>query len=308
MTDSTTQKSEADNTGRNNPVQLATLGVLLATLIYAYWNTLVRTSEQWDSPQYSHGWLVPLFALALLYMRYEPLKAVANWEHWAGLGLLSLGLGMRVLSTGYALVIPDMVSFVPSMAGVVLLVGGVHLLRWAGPAILFLLFMYPLPDRVENMILNPLQRTATVVSTFSLQTMGVPAFSEGNNIMLPNGVDLGVVDQCAGLRMLTIFFALSVAITMVTDRPWWERIVIILSAFPIALIVNITRITVTGLLYMVSETLAEKVFHDLAGWVMMPMALGLMYVELQLLSHLFIEDEGLDATTMDFGPQHPASV
>jgi len=307
MTESTTLKTDSNKDTQYGFVQLGTLGVLLAALLFSYWNTLSRTAEHWDSPQYSHGWLVPLFAIALLWMRYEPLKQVAAWEHWAGLGLLGLGLAMRLTATGFALVIPDMVSFIPSLAGIVLLVGGVHLLRWAGPAILFLLFMYPMPDRVENMILNPLQRTATVVSTFALQTMGVPAFSEGNRILLPN-VELGVVDACSGLRMLTIFLALSVAITMVTDRPWWERIVIILSAIPIALIVNITRITATGLLYMVNEHLAERVFHDLAGWVMMPMALGLMYVELQLLSHLFIEDDSLETSGIDFGPQHPASI
>lgn len=307
MTDPNAAKAEANNANQNNPVQLATLGVLVVALIYAYWNTLLQTSEHWDSPQYSHGWLVPLFAIALLWMRYKPLQPAAAWEHWAGLVLLSLGLGMRVVATSFALVIPDMVSFVPALAGVVLMVGGRHLLQWAGPAVLFLLFMFPLPDRVENMILNPLQRMATVASTFALQTMGVPAFSEGNRILLPD-IELGVVDQCAGLRMLTIFLALSVAIIMVTDRPWWERIVIVLSSFPIALIVNITRITVTGLLYMVNANLAEHVGHDLAGWVMMPMALGLMYVELQLLSHLLIEDEGVEATSMDFGPHHPASV
>jgi len=307
MTDPNAAKAEANNANQNNPVQLATLGVLVVALIYAYWNTLLQTSEHWASPQYSHGWLVPLFAIALLWMRYKPLQPAAAWEHWAGLVLLSLGLGMRVVATSFALVIPDMVSFVPALAGVVLMVGGRHLLQWAGPAVLFLLFMFPLPDRVENMILNPLQRMATVASTFALQTMGVPAFSEGNRILLPD-IELGVVDQCAGLRMLTIFLALSVAIIMVTDRPWWERIVIVLSSFPIALIVNITRITVTGLLYMVNANLAEHVGHDLAGWVMMPMALGLMYVELQLLSHLLIEDEGVEATSMDFGPHHPASV
>lgn len=307
MTESTIVKSDSKDSTQYDYVQIGTLGFLLVALIASYWNTLVRTAEHWHSPQYSHGWLVPLFAVALLWMRYEPLKAVKNWEHWSGLGLLALGLSMRLVATRYALVIPDMVSFIPSLIGILLMCGGLSLLRWGGPAVLFLLFMYPLPDRVENMILNPLQRTATVVSTFSLQTMGVPAFSEGNRILLPD-VELGVVDACSGLRMLTIFLALSVAITMVTDRPWWERIVIILSAFPIALIVNITRITVTGLLYMVNASLAEHVFHDLAGWVMMPMALGLMYVELQFLSHLFIEDDSIESAGMDFGPQHPASI
>jgi hypothetical protein len=60
----------------------------------------------------------------------------------------------------------------------------------------------------------------------------------------------------------------------------------------IALAVNIVRITVTGILHLTTTPeLAELVFHDLAGWFMMPMALGLLYVEFQILSHLII-DEG----------------
>lgn len=65
--------------------------------------------------------------------------------------------------------------------------------------------------------------------------------------------------------MLTIFFALSTAITLVTNGPLWERVVIILSAIPIALVVNVVRITVTGVLYKYDPKLAERVFHDLAG-------------------------------------------
>jgi exosortase/archaeosortase family protein len=92
--------------------------------------------------------------------------------------------------------------------------------------------------------------------------------------------------------MLTIFVALAVAITLVTDRPMWERLVIVASAVPIAVLVNIIRITITGVLHLtVGTEVADKVFHDLAGWVMMPMALGFMYVEFQILSNLVI-DEG----------------
>ena len=91
--------------------------------------------------------------------------------------------------------------------------------------------------------------------------------------------------------MLTIFVALAVAITLVTDRPMWERMVIVLSAVPIALAVNVVRITVTGILHLTAgPELADMVFHDLAGWFMMPMALGLLYVEFQILSHLLIEE------------------
>ncbi|MBX7167458.1 MAG: exosortase/archaeosortase family protein [Pirellulales bacterium] len=289
------------NLPREQAIPLAILAVLVAILCGAYWNTLTLVYEQWESPQYSHGWLIPLFTLVLMYLRFEPFEEIADWERWTGAAIVFAGLAMRLVATRYALVIPDMVSFVPCVAGLVMLVGGLHMLRWAGPAIAFLLFMYPLPDRVESMLLQPLQRVATQVSTFLLQTMGIPAFADGNRISLPE-VELGVIDACAGLRMLTIFIALSVAITLITDKPWWERIVIILSAFPIALIVNITRITVTGILHMTAgPEIADKVFHDLAGWVMMPLALGLLYIELQLLDHLFLYDDEEDMS-LDYGP------
>jgi len=110
---------------------------------------------------------------------------------------------------------------------------------------------------------------------------------------------MGVVDACSGLRMLTVVTALAAAVSLITDRPIWERIVIICSALPIAVAVNIVRITVTGVLQVtVGPEIAMNVFHDQAGWVMMPLALGLLYIEFQLLTHLIIDD----------GPVGPATI
>jgi exosortase/archaeosortase family protein len=63
-------------------------------------------------------------------------------------------------------------------------------------------------------------------------------------------MDLFIADACSGLRMLTIFCALAVAMVFLIERPWWDKFIILLSAVPIALVVNIVRFTVTGLLYM----------------------------------------------------------
>ena len=97
-----------------------------------------------------------------------------------------------------------------------------------------------------------LQRLASICSTFVLQTLGVSAFRQGNLISIP-GLRASAEDcrACSGLRMLTIFCALAVAMVFLIERPWWDKFVILLSAIPIALAVNIIRITVTGLLYLV---------------------------------------------------------
>ena len=286
---------------------LAMLAVLVFLLIAVYWNTLRTISTVWNTPAYSHGWLVPVFAVVLLWMRREPIQEPTPAARWSGVGLLGLGLGIRMIGGYYAYPYIEMASLLPCLFAVFMIVGGWSLLRWSGPALAFLIFMYPLPGAVERRLLDPLQRLATICSTYALQTMGVASHRSGNHIHLGE-LRLGVVDACSGLRMSTIFLALAVAITLVTVRPWWERITIVLSAIPIALLVNVIRITVTGLLYnYATSELAEAVFHDLAGWIMMPMAMGFLFLELQLLTHLFIEEDD-NAAPMPIGGGFSAGV
>jgi exosortase len=285
----------------------AVLGVL--ALAWAYWPTLGEMAERWGrDPQYSHGYLVPGFALVLLWLRRERLTDGPVQGSWWGWPVLALGLGLRLVGGYYYFVWVDEVSLLPMLAGMVLLCGGRTAWRWAWPAVLFLAFMVPLPHRVSVAMAGPLQNFATVVSTFALQTLGFPALSEGNVILL-NEVELGIVEACSGLRMLVIFFALSTAVALVIRRPLWERMVVLFSAVPIALAVNVLRITVTGVLFeTVNGEWAHAVFHDLAGWLMMPAALAIMAGELQLLGRLFLDPPAASPATVRAGLRAPAPV
>ena len=150
--------------------------------------------------------------------------------------------------------------------------------------------MYPLPAILEQGVLWRLQTVASAASTFILQTLGVAAFRQGNLINIA-GQPLFVADACSGLRMVTIFSALAVAMVFLIERPWWDKFVIILSAIPIALIVNIIRITVTGLLYLAvgpENDYVKHLGHDWAGYFMMPLALGFLWIELQVLERMTI--------------------
>jgi len=281
---------------------VATLGALVLLLVAFYWGTLVVTSTTWNSPEYSHGWLVPLFAAALLWLRKEPLQEPTEAARWTGVGILVAGLTLRMSGAYIGYQYLDMLSFLPCLFGIFLIVGGWQLLRWAGPALGFLVFMYPLPSIVSRSVLNPLQKVATTFSTFALQTMGIAAFRSGNIIHLGEA-KLNVVEACSGLRMSTIFLAMAVAVTLVTVRPLWERIVIVLSSVPIALFVNAIRITVTGVIYqLIGVEMGDRFFHGPAGWMMMPIAMGLLFLELQLLSNLLITDEDTHAAPVAMSP------
>ncbi|MEX0642595.1 MAG: exosortase/archaeosortase family protein [Pirellulales bacterium] len=279
----------------NDPSQrtpLIMLGGMVALLVLAYWDMFALTSAAWSEGLYSHGWIVPVFALGLMWMRWEPIGPVPMSERWMGFGLLAFGLSMRLAAAWLGSPPVDRLSFLPSIFGVFMLVGGINIIRWAGPALGFLIFMFPLPTILENLILLKLQTLAAICSTFVLQTLGVPVFRSGNVLNI-SGMDLFIADACSGLRMATIFIALAVAMVFLIERPWWDKFIILLSAIPIALVVNIVRITVTGLLYMwwPKSNFVQHLTHDWAGYFMMPLALGLLWLELQILERLTIPVE-----------------
>jgi exosortase len=278
---------------QSGPLRL--VAVLAGLLVFSYWPGLLNAKASWNNPQYSHGWIVPLFSVAILFWWRQPITPVAVSARLAGLGLLVASLALRLLVARYRIITIDMYTFVPALAGVVLMGGGWSMFRWAWPPIGFLIFMYPLPDEATRYLLGPLQTMATMVSTYAIQTLGVDAIREGNQIVVGER-HLGVVDACSGLRMLTIFIALSVAIVMLGNLEWYESLVIMGSAIPIALIVNAIRITLTGVMYTINPDIAEKIFHDWAGYFMMPMALGLLYLVQTLLSVLFVVDDTQLAT------------
>src|SRR3954465_3824405 len=85
----------------NDPSQripLIQLGGLVALLVAAYWDMFSLTSAAWSEGLYSHGWIVPLFALALLWLRWQPFTPVPTSERWLGVLLLAMGLGARLFA------------------------------------------------------------------------------------------------------------------------------------------------------------------------------------------------------------------
>lgn len=262
---------------------------LAALFLWSYFSSLTHLAHRWgNEADYTHGYLVPLVSLFLLWHRRSMMPTAPLRGNWWGVPLLLISGGMRFASAwgGYALL--DPMSLLPCLAGVVLLLGGGKAFRWTWPSIAFLFFMIPLPGAVAGMLKNPLQRVATEVSTFLLQSIGIPAIARGNVIWLSHG-KIGVVEACSGLRMLTLFFAFTVAAAFVVRRPLWEKIFVAMSAIVIGIVANVIRITATAVIHEYFDAeIANVVFHDLAGWLMMPLAMVLLILELICLSKAFV--------------------
>jgi exosortase len=287
---------------------LAAVLVVAVSIAWSYWPTLGTMVEKWTAdPQYSHGYFVPVFVVFLLWLRREELRRCPYQPTWWGLGPLLAGFVLRLTGTLLYFDWLEMVSLLPILAGAILLLRGWPTLRCSWPALAFLGFMFPLPYSIERALSQPLQSVATRISAYALQTMGFPAFADGN-VIIVNETNIGVVEACNGLGMLILFFALATGVAMLVRMPLPDRLVIVASAGPIAVVANVARIVVTAVFAeFVGRDAAKLIFHDLAGWLMMPLALGMLFVELQILSRLLIEVPVERTMPTDYITSPPAS-
>ena len=275
----------------------------LAVVVWAFWPTLTDLFHVWSSdPQYSHGFLVPPFAAYLLWKSWQagpvarsPMPVVAGL-------LLVLALGLRAVAGSLLFQQLDAVSFLLCLAALSLAAGGWPVLRRTGPAILFLIFMIPLPYELERNVGQPLKTAATYSSTFVLQTLGQPAVQDGNLILIDD-VKLGVVDACSGLKMMVTFAAFSVGAVLLMSRTRFEKLMVLLGIIPIAIVANVLRIVATGLCFVTFNDKTAHVMHDVNGWLMMPAGLALLGLQLWCLGRLVVRPE---APEVGFAPLRPA--
>ncbi|GAB5440042.1 MAG: exosortase [Fuerstiella sp.] len=264
--------------------------VLSIALLAVFRSLLAEFVNRWSTePQYSHGFAIPLIAVGLGWYLSERLRSgKAESDPW-GLPLLAAGVVLHVFGVYVFVEAADCLGLMLCIIGLILLVWGRTFLLGIWPAVLFLAFMFPLPFRIERMLSGPLQLYGAEQSAWYIQMFGIPAVAKGSLILMGEH-RLGVAEACSGMRMLTVFFAISAATIIVTRRTKWEKVIIFASALPIALICNIGRIVATALAHSwFGPETADLIFHDLSGWLMMPSAMLLLYGLIRLLDWLFLE-------------------
>ena len=278
----------------------AILGILI---LWTYWPSFVALAERWaDDPRYGHGYLIPAFSGFLIWRRRREFGRARSTPP-EGPILLAIGLVLRLAGTRAYFEWLETISLLPTLAGAIAILGGRPALKASWLAIAFLGFMVPLPHRVEQALSGSLQRASAVISVYTLQVFGLETWREGNIIRIGEH-RLGVEDACSGLGLLFTLIAMGAGAAILVSRPRVDRTVLVLSAIPIALLANWMRITATGLMSeWVGHGRELTTYHDLAGWLMMPTALGLFWAELKLLSALLPAAEAADPAGVEPGPK-----
>lgn len=272
------------------------IAALLAALVYAYWPTLVFAEDAWrNEPDYSHGYLVPILAGLLCWYRRDSFPGVSPTPSWHGLWLIGLAILMRFSGRMAFAEFLDGWSIVPMLAGAVWVLLGVEAMKWALAPIIFLILMIPMPYRAESLLSWKLQGFATELSTIFLRILGQPAVSEGHVIWL-HDQRLMVEEACSGLRIFIGVAALTFFWAAMATRSWIDRIVLVVLAVPLAIFVNALRITVVGLLYQRFDDIEQQnTIHDVSGYLMIPLAFGLLWLIKTYWEHLYRPVEQLTA-------------
>ncbi len=251
--------------------------------------SLVRTWNR--EPDYSHGFLVLPIALVILWKTWprEPEAAPRPW--WPGWLLAIAALGARSWFHERGQNWTESATLLPTLVGLALARVGWRTLGKTWPAFAFLIFLYPLPPQLNTALSQPLQSLATGCACTLLRLTGLWVMPEGNVILVGNE-QLEVAAACNGLSMLMSLAATVAATASLVPMAVWKRVVLLLSIIPIALGSNVLRIAATAWCYhRLGREVGKQYAHDWAGYLMMPMAMVMVGLELAILSWLVVETE-----------------
>jgi exosortase len=262
------------------------LAVLLAACAGAFHGPISGTlSMALSDPDQSHIILAPFVALWLIWLRRSRLEFIR--AHPALAGPVLVGLGVAASIWGYERDLHTAWHAGPIIAlvGMIVSVCGWRPLRLFAPSFLVLAFLLPVPATLRQAISLPLQSMAATVSQAMLEAFGAQATRLGN-VLVVNGEQVVLAEACSGMRLVfslalvTFAFAFSLAL-----RPSTRMLIILISPL-IAIAANVVRLIPTSFLYGHVSAERAMLFHDISGWMMLPLALLALAALLRLLRWL----------------------
>ena len=273
-------------------------GIIAVLFAYLFRNQIYNVVRRWSDPSWSHGFLIPLFSLYLINQHKQEILSVKTRTSYIGLILLICGIVFYPLNIvhfqyGYL----NSMAMIGVLGAIVLFLGGWALLKYTWLPVGFLIFAIPLPQRYYVAITMPMRKWAAYISTVFMNLIeGMEATANGVIVdVVYKGVrlepSLDVAEACSGMRLLMAFVALGVAMAYLHYRPFWQRLILLISTVPIAIFCNIVRVTITGLIYILGNPkYAQDIYHDMLGVVMLFLAFGIYWLLAWLMGNLYVEE------------------
>jgi len=259
-------------------------GIIIASLTgLLYFDILVDlANEWWTQPEASYGLLIPPFALYVAYLKKNETLALAAQP--ASAGLILVAFGCLVLITGKLAseFFLTRISFVLLLAGLVWTFWGFARFRSLAFPLVLLLTMVPPPVIVYNAAAAPLQLLASRIAADAAQVAGISIYRDGNIIHLAN-TSLGVAEACSGLHSLSALMVASLLLGFLENGSLWARTAVVILSVPLAIAVNVLRVTGTAILADYNPEFAMGYYHAFSGWLVFVLGFALLWLVSKLI-------------------------
>jgi exosortase len=231
---------------------------------------MMWSGESTDAVDYSHGLVIPLVSLWLLWRQRKALLAVLAdpQPHGLGAGLLAVALMMHV--AGLRMQIPHLsaLGFMVALWGLAWTFGGRELAGCTMFPLAFLGFAIPVSFLAQATF--PLRLFGSVVATELLNGLGIATTRVGTALFSTagQGFRLDVADACSGIRSIMALMALTAAYAYVFRECHWERWLLFAMSVPIAALANVGRIVTIAIVSLAfGQEAGLKVYHDYSGYL-----------------------------------------
>lgn len=250
-------------------------------LVVIYHKNLLWLWDSWmNKPNYSHGPLIPLIFLFLIWHKRNVLQGLPKGTNAYGLLICLLAIVLQVFSVRAGVNFTSSYSLILLLLGIILFLYGKQVTKVLLFPLGYLVFMVPFFGFVIGPISNKLKLLSSILASNIVQLMEVPILREGTMLHL-SGCSLEVADPCSGIRSLMSLLALSALFAYFANGSHVKKLILFCSAIPLAILGNVFRLLI---LVLTAENsgivITEGFLHSLTGLLVFMTAIaGLIFVK-----------------------------
>ena len=254
------------------------LAVLSLEVAILYAPTIVWLFGRWTLSVWhnAHGLLVPPVVAYFAYQQLKPLAGRPRSASAWGFAFLVPALLLHAFDAGMHTELLSAAGILLALPGFSLLLLGAERTRAISFPLVFLAFALPIPLGFTEQIHLALRHVATAGTAAIVPWFGIPVYAEGTTLHMATGA-LQVADACSGFA--TLYAAAAVACLTAWSAPTTaRRLLVLLSAAPLAIAANLLRVVLLVLLVVwEGEAILETFIHPASGMMTFALTLPVIF-------------------------------